>query len=157
MAYIVTHLLHHKGVKGAAVGRASYGLVKQIFLLDDSTVKERILEIRDQGFVLWSIPRTERFSAPVRHRARSGRCWSCSNRHLLAFGKRSLPPPPPRWILQPGSNPRAKTRSASLRGIILAGAQTSAANRGAPALDPHLFDTNKPVAAGAPGRGDPAI
>jgi hypothetical protein len=40
---IVTHL-GTKGRDGVAVGEL-YGLVKQIFLLDDSTVKERILEI----------------------------------------------------------------------------------------------------------------
>jgi hypothetical protein len=43
--HIVTHLCT-KGREGAAVGEL-YGLVKQVFLLDDSTVKERILEIRD--------------------------------------------------------------------------------------------------------------
>lgn len=54
--HIVTHLctsgregaaLCTSGREGAAVGEI-YGLVKQVFLLDDSTVKERILEIRDQ-------------------------------------------------------------------------------------------------------------
>ncbi len=43
--HIVTHLCT-QGRDGAAVGEL-YGLVKQVFLLDDSTVKERILEIRD--------------------------------------------------------------------------------------------------------------
>src|SRR3954470_4987847 len=43
--HIVTHLCT-QGREGAAVGEL-YGLVKQVFLLDDSTVKERILEIRD--------------------------------------------------------------------------------------------------------------
>jgi hypothetical protein len=43
--HIVTHLCTN-GREGAAVGEL-YGLVKQVFLLDDSTVKERILEIRD--------------------------------------------------------------------------------------------------------------
>src|SRR4051794_41857829 len=43
--HIVTHLCTN-GRDGAAVGEL-YGLVKQGFLLDDSTVKERILEIRD--------------------------------------------------------------------------------------------------------------
>lgn len=43
--HIVTHLCT-SGRDGAAVGEL-YGLVKQVFLLDDSTVKERILEIRD--------------------------------------------------------------------------------------------------------------
>lgn len=46
--HIVTHLCT-EGREGAAVGEL-YGLVKQIFLLDDSTVKERILEIRDLQF-----------------------------------------------------------------------------------------------------------
>jgi FHA domain len=43
--HIVMHLCT-QGREGAAVGEL-YGLVKQVFLLDDSTVKERILEIRD--------------------------------------------------------------------------------------------------------------
>ena len=43
--HIVTHLCT-KGREGAAVGEL-YGLVKQVFLLDDSTVKERILEIQE--------------------------------------------------------------------------------------------------------------
>jgi hypothetical protein len=45
--HIVTHLCT-VGREGAAVGEL-YGLVKQVFLLDDSTVKERILEIKEQG------------------------------------------------------------------------------------------------------------
>ena len=44
--HIVTHLCTN-GREGAAVGEL-YGLVKQVFLLDDSTVKERILEIQEQ-------------------------------------------------------------------------------------------------------------
>ena len=44
--HIVTHLCT-SGRAGAAVGEL-YGLVKQVFLLDDSTVKERILEIKEQ-------------------------------------------------------------------------------------------------------------
>jgi hypothetical protein len=44
--HIVTHLCTN-GREGAAVGEL-YGLVKQVFLLDDSTVKERILEIKEQ-------------------------------------------------------------------------------------------------------------
>jgi hypothetical protein len=43
--HIVTHLCT-AGREGAAVGEL-YGLVKQVFLLDDSTVKERILEIAE--------------------------------------------------------------------------------------------------------------
>ena len=43
--HIVTHLCTN-GREGAAVGEL-YGLVKQVFLLDDSTVKERILEIAE--------------------------------------------------------------------------------------------------------------
>ena len=43
--HIVTHLCT-QGREGAPVGEL-YGLVKQVFLLDDSTVKERLLEIRD--------------------------------------------------------------------------------------------------------------
>src|SRR6516165_7010641 len=44
--HIATHLCT-AGREGAAVGEL-YGLVKQVFLLDDSTVKERILEIKEQ-------------------------------------------------------------------------------------------------------------
>jgi len=44
--HIITHLCT-TGREGAAVGEL-YGLVKQVFLLDDSTVKERILGIREQ-------------------------------------------------------------------------------------------------------------
>ena len=44
--HIVTHLCT-SGREGAAVGEL-YGLVKQVFLLDNSTVKERILEIKEQ-------------------------------------------------------------------------------------------------------------
>jgi hypothetical protein len=43
--HIVTHLCT-QGREGSAVGEL-YGLVKQVFLLDDSTVKERILEIKE--------------------------------------------------------------------------------------------------------------
>jgi hypothetical protein len=43
--HIVTHLCTN-GREGAPVGEL-YGLVKQVFLLDDSTVKERILEIAE--------------------------------------------------------------------------------------------------------------
>jgi len=43
--HILTHLCT-QGREGAAVGEL-YGLVKQVFLLDDSTVKERILEIKE--------------------------------------------------------------------------------------------------------------
>src|SRR5215469_4496908 len=45
--HIVTHLCT-QGREGAAVGEL-YGLVKQVFLLDDSTVKERLLDIRELG------------------------------------------------------------------------------------------------------------
>jgi pSer/pThr/pTyr-binding forkhead associated (FHA) protein len=46
-AHIVSHL-GHRARDGAAVGEL-YGLVKQVFLLDDSTVKERILAIHRLG------------------------------------------------------------------------------------------------------------
>jgi hypothetical protein len=52
--HIVTHLCTN-GRDGAAVGEL-YGLVKQVFLLDDSTVKERILEIRDLQFCVVDLP-----------------------------------------------------------------------------------------------------
>src|ERR1700759_705261 len=44
--HIVTHLCTNRR-SGAAAGELS-GLVKQVSLLDDSTVKERILEIKEQ-------------------------------------------------------------------------------------------------------------
>jgi hypothetical protein len=46
------HIVHHlctKGRNGCPVGEL-YGLVKQIFLLDDATVKERLLTISQLGF-----------------------------------------------------------------------------------------------------------
>lgn len=45
------HILHHlctKGREGTLVGEL-YGLAKQVFLLDDSTVKERILSLAQAG------------------------------------------------------------------------------------------------------------
>jgi hypothetical protein len=46
------HILHHlclKGRNGSPVGEL-YGLVKQVFLLDDATVKERLLSIAQAGY-----------------------------------------------------------------------------------------------------------
>jgi hypothetical protein len=46
------HILHHlclKGRNGSPVGEL-YGLVKQVFLLDDATVKERLLSLAQAGF-----------------------------------------------------------------------------------------------------------
>ena len=51
---IITHLAT-RGRGGAAVGEL-YGLVKQLFLLDDATVKERILEIGRRGLVALDPP-----------------------------------------------------------------------------------------------------
>jgi hypothetical protein len=45
------HIVHHlcmRGRNGAPVGEL-YGLAKQIFLLDDATVKERLLSIKQDG------------------------------------------------------------------------------------------------------------
>ncbi|HET6608225.1 MAG TPA: hypothetical protein VFG62_16235, partial [Rhodopila sp.] len=46
------HILHHlatKGRNGAPAGEL-YGLVKQVFLLDDATVKERLMSISQMGY-----------------------------------------------------------------------------------------------------------
>jgi hypothetical protein len=82
-SHIVTHLCT-QGREGAAVGEL-YGLVKQVFLLDDSTVKERILEIRDLKFCAVDPPtgvlsaRTTIVPTPV--------LLDLFDRHLLALAK----------------------------------------------------------------------
>ena len=73
--HIVTHLCT-SGREGAAVGEL-YGLVKQVFLLDDSTVKERILEIKEQQLCVVDPPNA-RAVGTFGHRARHRRCSSCS-------------------------------------------------------------------------------
>jgi hypothetical protein len=81
--HIVTHLCTN-GREGAAVGEL-YGLVKQVFLLDDSTVKERILEIRD--LELCEIdPPTGALSARTVI-VPTAALLDLFDRHLLAFAK----------------------------------------------------------------------
>jgi hypothetical protein len=81
--HIVTHLCT-SGREGAAVGEL-YGLVKQVFLLDDSTVKERILEIKEQKLCIVD-------PADAALSARSvvvptPALLELFDRHLVAFGK----------------------------------------------------------------------
>lgn len=81
--HIVTHLCTN-GREGAAVGEL-YGLVKQVFLLDDSTVKERILEIRELNLCAVDPPtdalsaRTVIVPTPI--------LLDLFDRHLLALAK----------------------------------------------------------------------
>jgi hypothetical protein len=81
--HIVTHLCT-SGREGAAVGEL-YGLVKQVFLLDDSTVKERILEIRDIGLCAVDPP-TGALSARTVI-VPTGALLDLFDRHLLAVAK----------------------------------------------------------------------
>jgi hypothetical protein len=81
--HIVTHLCT-SGREGAAVGEL-YGLVKQVFLLDDSTVKERILEIRDLDLCAVDPP-TGALSARTVI-VPTGALLDLFDRHLLAVAK----------------------------------------------------------------------
>src|SRR5215469_6796771 len=81
--HIVTHLCT-TGREGAAVGEL-YGLVKQIFLLDDSTVKERILEIRDQALCVVDPPDGALSARSVI--VPTPTLLDLFDRHLLALGK----------------------------------------------------------------------
>src|SRR5690242_702443 len=81
--HIVTHLCT-RGREGAAVGEI-YGLVKQVFLLDDSTVKERILEIKEQQLCAFDPP-----DAPLSARSvivPTPALLELFDRHLLALAK----------------------------------------------------------------------
>jgi hypothetical protein len=81
--HIVTHLCT-SGREGAAVGEI-YGLVKQVFLLDDSTVKERILEIKEQQLCVVDPP-----SAALSARSvivPTPGLLDLFDRHLLALAK----------------------------------------------------------------------
>ncbi len=81
--HIITHLCT-RGREGAAVGEL-YGLVKQVFLLDDSTVKERILEIREQKLCIVDPP-----DAPLSARSvvvPTSTLLDLFDRHLLALAK----------------------------------------------------------------------
>jgi hypothetical protein len=81
--HIVTHLCT-SGREGAAVGEL-YGLVKQVFLLDDSTVKERILEIKEQSLCTVDPP-----DAPLSARSvivPTPALLELFDRHVVALGK----------------------------------------------------------------------
>ena len=81
--HIVTHLCT-AGREGAAVGEL-YGLVKQVFLLDDSTVKERILEMRDlQLCVIDPVSRSLSARSVI---VPTPMLLDLFDRHLLALGK----------------------------------------------------------------------
>jgi FHA domain len=132
--HIVTHLCT-AGREGAAVGEL-YGLVKQIFLLDDSTVKERILEIRDQGLCVVDPPdgalsaRSVIVPAPT--------LLELYDRHLLAFGKElaaTAAALDPETRIQP-----PRKLDPQLRGIILQ-ALNKCREPWRAALD-RIFDTN---------------
>ncbi len=81
--HIVTHLCTH-GREGAAVGEL-YGLVKQVFLLDDSTVKERILEIKEQQLCVVDPPNAALSARSVV--APTTALVDLFDRHLLALAK----------------------------------------------------------------------
>ena len=81
--HIVTHLCTH-GREGAAVGEL-YGLVKQVFLLDDSTVKERILEIKEQQLCVVDPPNAALSARSVV--APTAALIDLFDRHLLALAK----------------------------------------------------------------------
>ena len=81
--HIVTHLCTN-GREGAAVGEL-YGLVKQVFLLDDSTVKERILEIKEQELCVVDPPNAALSARSVI--APTPALLDLFDRHLLALAK----------------------------------------------------------------------
>src|SRR5271166_5471673 len=81
--HIVTHLCT-KGRDGAAVGEL-YGLVKQVFLLDDSTVKERILEIKEQLLCVVDPPNAALSARSVI--VPTATLLDLFDRHLLALAK----------------------------------------------------------------------
>jgi hypothetical protein len=81
--HIVTHLCT-SGREGAAVGEL-YGLVKQVFLLDDSTVKERILEIKEQGLCTVDPPDAALSARSVV--VPTPALLELFDRHLIALGK----------------------------------------------------------------------
>jgi hypothetical protein len=81
--HIVTHLCT-KGREGAAVGEL-YGLVKQVFLLDDSTVKERILEIKEHELCIIDPPDAALSARSVI--APAPALLELFDRHLLALAK----------------------------------------------------------------------
>ncbi len=81
--HIVTHLCM-QGREGAAVGEI-YGLVKQVFLLDDSTVKERILEIKDQQLCIVDPPNAALSARSVI--VPTAELLDLFDRHLLALAK----------------------------------------------------------------------
>jgi hypothetical protein len=85
--HIVTHL-STQGREGAAVGEL-YGLVKQVFLLDDSTVKERILEIREQDLCSVDPPNAALSARSVI--VPTPTLLELFDRHLIALAKELYP------------------------------------------------------------------
>ena len=81
--HIVTHLCT-TGREGAAVGEL-YGLVKQVFLLDDFTVKERILEIKEQQLCVVDPPNAALSARSVV--VPTPALLDLFDRHLLALAK----------------------------------------------------------------------
>ena len=81
--HIVTQLCTN-GREGAAVGEL-YGLVKQVFLLDDSTVKERILEIQELKLCSVDPPNGALSARSVI--VPSATLFDLFDRHLLALTK----------------------------------------------------------------------
>src|ERR1700741_5078944 len=81
--HIVTHLCTN-GREGAAVGEL-YGLVKQVFLLDDSTVKERILEIKESQLCMVDPPDAALSARSVI--VPTAALLDLFDRHLLALAK----------------------------------------------------------------------
>ena len=81
--HIVTQLCTN-GREGAAVGEL-YGLVKQVFLLDDSTVKERILEIQELKLCSVDPPNGALSARSVI--VPSATLFELFDRHLLALTK----------------------------------------------------------------------
>jgi len=133
--HIATHLCT-AGREGAAVGEL-YGLVKQVFLLDDSTVKERILEIKEQQLCGIDPPEASLSARSVV--VPTSTLLDLFDRHLVALAKElcatvaTLDPPtrvtPPRRL------------DAEQRAIIL-GALARCRDPWRQALD-RIFDTMK--------------
>ena len=144
--HIVTHLCT-SGREGAAVGEL-YGLVKQVFLLDDLTVKERILEIKEQQLCVVDPP-----SAALSARSvivPTPGLLDLFDRHLLALAKE---------LCAVAASARSGDARCAATQARRGAARTSfnrspgAASR-APGAGSHLR-REQPVAS-APCRGDPA-
>ena len=146
--HIVTHLCT-TGREGAAVGEL-YGLVKQVFLLDNSTVKERILEIRELQLCVVDPPNGALSARSVI--VPTPTLLDLFDRHLLALAKELCATAA---ALDPAT--RVQRRHAS----SMRSSAPSSCNRSNRCREPwragagsHLR-CQQPV-AGAPRRGDPA-